>query len=112
MCEPGAGWYWFYSYRYGHGLGPAAQEYLGDMVGRFGRERFERFWTSDAPLEEAFEEAMGMPLDQWTMQWARTYIGVPRTAGQLPWGSAVLSLVLAAALVGGAGLYAQRRQVG
>ncbi|MDH3290635.1 MAG: hypothetical protein OEO17_05540 [Gemmatimonadota bacterium] len=106
-----SGRYWFYSYRYGHGLGPAAQEYLGDMVGRFGRDRFERFWTSDAPLEEAFEEAMGMPLDEWTMQWARTYIGVPRTACHLPWGSAILSLVLAAALVGGAGLYARRWQV-
>jgi len=105
-------WWIYFGYRYGLGLGPAAQEYLGDMVGRFGRDRFERFWTSDAPLEEAFEEAMGMPLDQWTMQWARTYIGVPRTAGHLPWGSAILSLILAAALVGGAGLYARRRQVG
>ncbi len=101
--------YGFYADR--HGLGPAGQEYLGDMVGRFGRERFRRFWTSDAPLEQAFADAMGMPLDEWTMQWARTYVGAFRTAGHLPWGSAALSLVLAAALVGAAGLYAGRRQV-
>ncbi len=66
------------------GLGPATQEYLSDMVGAFGHERFARFWQSDAPVEEAFAAAMGVPLDEWTMQWARRYIGVPRTAGQLP----------------------------
>jgi hypothetical protein len=107
-----SGRYWSYGYRYGNGLGPAAAEYLGDMVGRFGRDRFQRFWSSDAPLEEAFHEAMGMPLDEWTMEWARRYVGVPRTAGHLPWGSAVLSLALAAVVVSAAGLYAVRRQVG
>ena len=105
------GRYRFYGFYNRHGLGPAGQEYLGDMVGRFGRERFQRFWTSDAPLDDAFAEAMGIPLDEWTMEWARTYVGAFRTAGQLPWGSAVLSLVLSAALVGVAGLYAGRRQV-
>jgi len=103
---------WSYGYRYGDGLGPAAAEYLGDMVGRFGRERFQRFWTSDAPFEEAFREAMGVPLDEWTMEWARTYVGAPRTAGHVPWGSAVLSLALAAVVVGAAGLYAVWREVG
>ncbi|MGD8726366.1 MAG: hypothetical protein PVH40_01910, partial [Gemmatimonadales bacterium] len=94
-----------------NGLGPAAQEYLGDMVAEFGRGRFARFWKSNAPLEEAFEAAMAMPLDEWTMAWARRYIGKPRSAGQVPWSAALLSLLLAASVVGVAGLCVGRRQV-
>jgi hypothetical protein len=81
------------------------------MVAEFGRGRFARFWKSNAPLEEAFEAAMAMPLDEWTMAWARRYIGKPRSAGQVPWSAALLSLLLAASVVGVAGLCVGRRQV-
>jgi hypothetical protein len=92
-------------------LGPAADRYFADMVVEFGRDRFRAFWTSEAAIEDAFAQAMGVALDEWTRQWARTYIGVPQTARSIPLGSTLLSLVIAGVFVGGAGVLALRRQV-
>jgi len=92
-------------------LGPWVNHYFADMVAYFGRDRFAEFWRSEEPIEQGFELAMGVPLDEWTMQWVQAYVGVPRTTNRLPVGSAVLSLILVGVLVGSAGLYARRRQV-
>ena len=104
-----SGWQGAYASR--NALGWGARFFLADMVVEFGRDRFARFWTSDAPLEEAFEQAMETPLDEWTMRWARRYHGTPRTTGRFSSGSVLLSLLLAGVFVGAAGVYSRRRQV-
>ncbi len=92
-------------------MGPWVNRYFADMVAYFGRDRFAEFWRSEEPIEQGFELAMGVPLDEWTMQWVQAYAGVPRTSNRLPVGSTVLSVILVGVLVGGAGLCARRRQV-
>jgi hypothetical protein len=44
---------------------------LWDMVTDIGAEQFARFWTSDLPLEAAFELATGGDLLEWTSEWAK-----------------------------------------
>jgi hypothetical protein len=67
--------------RAGYSLGPIAQrngsefggretELLADMVRSLGRARFEQFWTSSAPVAQAFQQASGMRLGEWVSSWA------------------------------------------
>jgi hypothetical protein len=92
-------------------LGPWTDAYLGDMVGHFGRDTFRRFWASNDSLHAAFAAATGEDLDEWTMQWARAYIGTPESGNRVPLGSAVSAVVLMGVLVVAAVGFALRRQV-
>jgi hypothetical protein len=88
-----------------------ASGYLADMVAHFGRERFERFWTSDAPLEQAFEQAMGEPIEQYTMKWAQARVGVPDIGTRTRAAPALLAVVASLVVVGGAAALTRLRQV-
>ena len=92
-------------------LGPWTEAYLGDMVGHFGRETFARFWTSDDSLEAAFASSTGQDLGEWTMRWAQAYIGVPHSGNRIGLSAAVSAFVVVGTVVGGAALFALRRQV-
>jgi hypothetical protein len=94
-----------------HPLGWASQAYLADMVSDLGAERFQRFWSSDLPVDSAFAVAMGMPLDQWTVRWARAHVGLPRRGPTVPLSSAAVGLLLAGVIVGGAIALVTQRQV-
>jgi len=93
------------SYSYG------VRTYLADMVAHYGRERFERFWTSDAPLEQAFEEATGEPIEQYTMKWAQARVGVPDVGTSTRAGPALLAVAASLVVVGGAAALTRLRQV-
>jgi hypothetical protein len=95
-----------------HGLGPNGAQYLSDLVRDIGPDRFARFWTSNAPIDQAFEEATGTTIEAWTMRWARRYLGVtPRGPTPTPT-TVVISLVVAAAVLAVGAVYTTRRQVG
>ena len=93
------------SYSYG------VRSYLADMIAHYGRERFERFWTSDAPLEQAFEQAMGEPIEQYTMKWAQARVGVPDIGTRTRAAPALLAVVASLVVVGGAAALTRLRQV-
>jgi hypothetical protein len=42
---------------------------LSDLENRFGRRAFARFWTSEAPVEEAFRTAFGVAPGPWMLSW-------------------------------------------
>jgi hypothetical protein len=65
------------------GFGPARSHFLADMVADIGPEAFQRFWSSGLAIEDAFREATGAELMEWTQVWARRNIGVV-DAGPLP----------------------------
>jgi len=92
-------------------LGPSGPTYLNDMLAHFGRERFARFWTSDAPLAQAFEDAMGEPIEQWTVRWAQADIGVPIIGPGMRAVPLVLSVLVSLGVVGAASALAGLRQV-
>jgi len=50
---------------------PPGSSFLADLVHSQGRERFQAFWRSDRPVADAFAEAFGEPLGDWTARWAR-----------------------------------------
>jgi hypothetical protein len=85
--------------------------YLADMVAHYGRERFARFWTSDAPLEQAFADAMGEPIERWTMKWARAHVGIPDVGARTRAVPALLVVLASVVVVGAAGALSRLRQV-
>lgn len=92
-------------------IGYRSDSYLADMVAHFGRERFQRFWTSDAPVEQAFEAAMGEPIERYTEQWARARIGIPDVGAPTRAVPALLAVVASLVAVGGAAALTRLRQV-
>jgi len=65
------------------GFGPAQFRLLADMVADIGPEAFQRFWSSELPIEDAFREATGAELMEWTRVWARQNVG-PVEGGPMP----------------------------
>ncbi len=95
-----------------HSLGGQAGYFLSDLLLDIGREKFGRFWSSDLPVEQAFSEAVGKSLDDWTRAWVvRTYPKSRRYGPSLPLGTYVTSLLLASVCVVGICLFAGRRSV-
>jgi hypothetical protein len=89
----------------------AAQSVLATMVDDLGPAKFTAFWTSQAPVAEAFESAAGMRIGKWfgeRLQRRLREAGVPDAGRKPSWPSVVglLGLALGATLWG-----AQRRQV-
>jgi hypothetical protein len=50
---------------------PPTAGMISDLIVEHGRERFQRFWTSDRPFETAFQDAFGESLGTWTARWSR-----------------------------------------
>jgi hypothetical protein len=61
-----------YSDFYFGGL-PGAGGLLRSAEERFGAERFQRFWSSSAPADEAFEAAFGVRMGTFMRDNARSY---------------------------------------
>jgi hypothetical protein len=100
---------WWYSW---HALGGSADRYLSDLVVAMGEERFQQFWSSELQLEAAFLNAFEIPIEEWTMEWSRDQIGIPRRGPSAPAGVTIMSLMLGIVCVGGGMAYAARREVG
>ena len=81
---------------------------LWDLERRQGPERFQRFWSSEAELEDAFHAAFGEPLGAWVRAWAQGYLGPVHAAGPVPLGASVLTL-LAVLLFAGVAVLVRRR---
>lgn len=63
---------------------------VSEMARTLGRDAFERFWTSNKPVSQAFSEAAGVSLDDWVREWAR------RTYGPAPAGPSLQTIALVA----------------
>lgn len=51
---------------------------LHDLATEFGRDAFARFWTSDLPVLEAFEDAFGVTAGEWMVDWMDRTRGVEK----------------------------------
>ncbi len=56
-------------------FGPPTSHFLSDVVREVGPERFEEFWTSDLPVDEAFASIVGRDIGEWTSDWLAAEIG-------------------------------------
>jgi hypothetical protein len=87
------------------------QRFVADLIRAEGPEAFAAFWTSDAPLEEAFAQAFGRSLAAWTADWTDAVGLEAPSAFHSPWRLLPTLLVFALAGLGGAARYTSRRTV-
>ena len=67
----------------------------GDLYSEFGAERFAKLWRSPLPFPEAFEAAMGLPLNDYMRRAAIRELGGTYHPGPQLDGSTLLLLALA-----------------
>jgi hypothetical protein len=46
------------------------QTFVAGLISQYGRERFQRFWSSQQPIEVAFQDAFGESLGAGVARWA------------------------------------------
>jgi len=92
-------------------LGPYGPYFLSEMAHNIGPERFKRFWTSTADPVQAFRDATGQELGQWTADWTRRKYGNNPVGPGVPASQASLSITLIVLGAIGAMLIARRRQM-
>jgi hypothetical protein len=92
-------------------LGPSDWTLLSEMVRTLGPERFQRFWTSDQPIDAAFRTASGTDIGTWTRDWAQRMYGAQVRGPQLGATSAAGGVAFIALAIVFAALTARRRQV-
>jgi hypothetical protein len=54
---------------YGYDVAGRETELLADMVRSMGRERFQKFWTSNESVSASIEKASGLPATEWMASW-------------------------------------------
>jgi len=84
--------------------------YLADLIHDVGRERFQAFWRSAAPVDSAFFAAMDTPIEVWTARWQRESMGVLRVGSAIRPLSVLLSLLAVGLCVTAGAFLAGRRQ--
>ncbi len=102
---------WRYWWQRTGRLGYSGESYLSDLLLDMSEERFARFWTSNAPIEDAFANAFDVSLEDWTMKWAREQVGSPRRGPTARASSALLGLLVAAAFLGAGVAYRNKREI-
>ena len=91
-------------------IAPGERTLLVKLERDFGPERFQRFWTSGAPFEAAFQEAFGVELGAWVRDSLRPFGEISRGA-RIGGTSVLLTLLFLAACLGAALTTAHRRRV-
>lgn len=77
-----------------------AGHYLADVVRSVGRERFQRFWNSELPVDTALAEALRLPVGEWTKRWQAQLVPPIQLGAAPSAGAALLGVLLALAAVG------------
>lgn len=84
---------------------------LFELENEFGRERFERFWKSDADFHAAFRNAFGTTSGEWLHRHITARHGGIRAGPAVSAGSIALTLLTIGLLIGVTVMIAQRRFV-
>lgn len=92
-------------------LGAREWTLLSDMVRSLGPERFEQFWTSDLPLDQAFPAAAGVSMAAWTRDWIETTYHPQATGPALPAGATGFAALMLIVALGLTIVAARRRQM-
>lgn len=96
----------------GADLGPNQGSLLSEAVRTLGPERFGAFWTSSLPVDEAFREATGQDIGEWTRTWAVAAYGGEQGRGPaIPPTGAIIAMTLVAAALAASMWATRRRQV-
>jgi hypothetical protein len=92
-------------------FGRLTSSFLADLHREIGPEQFRAFWHSPGTVDEAFRQATGQSLGEWTHHWAVGHRGMFRS-GPLPEHRSVLRVAgLSLLLLGISLVYSVRRTV-
>jgi hypothetical protein len=84
--------------------------FLSDVVRDIGPERFELFWTSDLPVDQAFASVVGRGIGEWTSDWLAERVG-RKEFGPGVGLNGMLVVALFAALGAFAGAYGAEKRI-
>ena len=73
---------------------------LAALVRDQGPDRFAKFWRSDLPPEQAFDQAFTVPFDRWAPAWAQTVYGSVRVGVRTRPGELISTLIWVGLCVG------------
>lgn len=82
-----------------------------DMEREFGPERFQRFWKSPRPVDQAFEAAFGVGLGEWVQEWSETRYGPITIGSRMKVETILLSLLFIGLFIGLAVATAHGRRI-
>jgi hypothetical protein len=89
-----------------------ADDYLFDDLEReFGTAAFAQFWTSDAEVPEAFEDAFGVEIGAWTARWVDRVMGTYPAGPRLTLSAGLGGLLTISLFAGIAVAWSKRRKV-
>jgi hypothetical protein len=92
-------------------FGEADRAMVAQLEAEFGAVKFQKFWQSNQPVEQAFNAAFGMSLDAWVRSWGIARYGPEPMGPKVEWLTLLLSFVTIGIMVGIALLIVQRRAV-
>lgn len=92
-------------------FGKADNTMVANLEKEFGADKFEKFWRSDKPVDQAFNAAFGVSLDAWVRTWGRARYGTEPSGPRMDFATLLLSLLSVGILMGIALLIVQRRAV-
>jgi hypothetical protein len=85
---------------------------LADVESEFGTDAFARFWSSSEPVPTAFQNAFGVDMGQWVLDWVDAEVGLFQAGPGVPKGALPMSLLTMTLLAAGATAVSMRRRVG
>lgn len=97
------------TYQWRRRLGSGSAGFLADLRREMGEDRFSRFWRSERPTADAFQDAFGLSVGAWTYHWLQSRTAgfragpAPGTTSLLTAGGLTLVFFSLALLVGGRG---------
>ena len=101
-------WLWW---RQRYELGPAESRVLASFVHRLGPEKFQQFWRSSQPVDQAFLASAGVPIGDAVSEWAEQVYGPSRRGPGVRGTALAGSVVLGIIALGLAAAAARRRRV-
>jgi hypothetical protein len=84
---------------------------LADLEAAFGPERFQRFWSSEQELPEAFRAAFGVELGEWVVSWVGGGMETTPPGPGLSKSAALGSMLAVSLMAALAGAWARKRRV-
>lgn len=84
---------------------------LDDLEREFGRDAFQRFWTSGEDVRSAFQAAFGVDLGEWLIRWLDNGPGIEPATPAATLASTLQGLLTIALMTGLATAWQWRRQV-
>lgn len=91
--------------------GPMDPRTVARLAQEFGPERFQRWWTAEGNLADAFQTSFGIDVGTWTLTQVRKHMEITKPGPGVAWSGLLGGLVIMTLSSVIAGMWAIRRRV-